>query len=94
MANKSPRSYLVAYDITDEKRLARVHKLMTGWGAPLQYSVFRCELSPSDKKQLISQLYHQMDNKADDIRIYALTMGAPILWLGQQPLPEGVMLLE
>src|SRR5437870_5051974 len=41
--------YIVAYDIADPKRLQRVHRTMRGYGDPLQYSVFRCILSPSER---------------------------------------------
>jgi CRISPR-associated endonuclease Cas2 len=44
--------YLVAYDIADPKRLQRVHRTMRGYGDPLQYSVFRCILSPTTRKPI------------------------------------------
>lgn len=37
--------YLVAYDVSDPKRLKRMYRKMCGYGDPLQYSVFRCSLS-------------------------------------------------
>ena len=37
--------YVVAYDVTDPKRLRAVYKRMCGFGDWLQYSVFRCDLS-------------------------------------------------
>jgi len=37
--------YVVAYDVTDPKRLRVVYKKMCGFGDWLQYSVFRCDLS-------------------------------------------------
>jgi len=40
------RVYLVCYDVSDAKRLRRTHKKMCGFGDPVQYSIFRCELSP------------------------------------------------
>lgn len=36
--------YLVSYDISDPKRLRRVAKVLEGFGARLQYSVFECPL--------------------------------------------------
>lgn len=41
-------SYLVCYDISDEKRLKKVFKAMRGFGDHLQYSVFECQFTPSD----------------------------------------------
>lgn len=37
--------YLVAYDVSDPKRLRRTYRKMCGFGDPLQYSVFQCALS-------------------------------------------------
>src|ERR1039458_258300 len=38
-------SYLVCYDICDDKRLRKVFQLMRGYGDHLQYSVFECQLT-------------------------------------------------
>lgn len=40
--------YLVCYDIREPKRLRRTHQTMLGYGDPLQYSVFLCDLSPAE----------------------------------------------
>lgn len=39
------RRYLIAYDISDPKRLRKVIKVMESYGQRLQYSVFLCDLS-------------------------------------------------
>ena len=38
-------SYIVAYDIVDDKRRTKTHKILKGRGDALQYLVFRCHLS-------------------------------------------------
>ena len=43
------KSYIVSYDIMDAKRLHTVHKTMKGFGDPIHYSVFRCNLSEKGK---------------------------------------------
>ena len=45
-------SYLVSYDISDDKRLRQVFKIMRGYGDHLQYSVFECQLTPMDLVKL------------------------------------------
>jgi len=40
---------LVCYDVRDPARLRRTHDRMLGYGDPLQYSVFLCELSPAEQ---------------------------------------------
>ncbi|MBX3423210.1 MAG: CRISPR-associated endonuclease Cas2 [Pirellulaceae bacterium] len=49
-------SFLVCYDICDDKRLRQVFKTLRGWGDHLQYSVFECQLTPADLITLRGQL--------------------------------------
>lgn len=59
------QTYIVSYDISDDKRLRRVFKTMRGWGDHLQYSVFRCELNRRELVELRSALkaiiHHDQD---------------------------------
>ena len=41
-------SYLVCYDICDDKRLRKVFNLMRGFGDHLQYSIFECQFTARD----------------------------------------------
>ncbi len=43
------RLYIVAYDVSDQKRWRRLFKLMHGYGEWLQLSVFQCRL---DRRRL------------------------------------------
>lgn len=58
-------SYLVCYDISDDKRLRQVFKTMRGYGDHLQYSVFECQLTPMDltrcRNQLSEIIHHDED---------------------------------
>jgi len=58
-------SYLVTYDICDDKRLRRVFQIMRGYGDHLQYSVFECQLTPADlvrlRAELASVIHHHDD---------------------------------
>jgi CRISPR-associated protein Cas2 len=40
--------FIVCYDVREPKRLRRTHNTMLGYGDPLQYSVFVCDLSPTE----------------------------------------------
>jgi CRISPR-associated protein Cas2 len=44
------------YDVTDPKRLRKVHKLMGEWGKPVQYSVFRARCSERELERLRYEL--------------------------------------
>jgi CRISPR-associated protein Cas2 len=58
-------SYLVCYDISDEKRLREVFKAMRSYGDHLQYSVFECQLTAMDlarcRNKLSEIIHHQQD---------------------------------
>ena len=57
----------VTYDICDDRRLRQVYKLMRGRGEHIQYSVFRCELSPRERIELIAALDPLIDHAADQV---------------------------
>lgn len=42
------QSYLVCYDICDEKRLRKVFQTMRGFGDHLQYSIFECQFTQAE----------------------------------------------
>jgi len=50
------KSFLVCYDICDDKRLRKVFKVMRGYGDHLQYSVFECQLNATDLVRLRAEL--------------------------------------
>ena len=61
--------YLVCYDICDDRRLKRVYKTMRGFGDHLQLSVFRCELSPRERAEMIAAVTPVIDQAADQVLI-------------------------
>lgn len=65
-------AFLVAYDVCDKKRLRQVHKKMRGFGDPLQYSVFRCELSSQEKELMVGALSDIIHHEKDRILIIDL----------------------
>jgi CRISPR-associated protein Cas2 len=58
-------SYLVCYDISDEKRLRQVFKAMRNYGDHLQFSVFECQMTPTDlarcRAELAAIIHHTED---------------------------------
>jgi CRISPR-associated protein Cas2 len=64
--------YIVSYDISDPKRLRLVHKTMLGFGEPLQYSVFCCDLSPSGRIMLIAAVTEIIDHREDQVMLIDL----------------------
>lgn len=82
--------YVVCYDITDPRRIQRMHRYLRRWGTPLQYSVFHCRLNDRERQSLISGLHEKINEKTDDVRLYAIQASGRILCLGQKPLPEEI----
>ena len=60
-------SYLVAYDVSNPKRLRKVARCCEDFGVRYQYSVFLCRLSATDFVRLRSRLYDLIDLKADQV---------------------------
>ena len=59
-------TYLVTYDIANDRRLAKVHKTMRGFGDHLQYSVFECQLNQTDLarcRHLLSEIIHHKEDQ-------------------------------
>lgn len=73
--------YVIAYDIGCQKRYRRVHKAMCGHGDPMQYSVFRCELTDMELQRLKDLLWPVL-NLAED-RVMIVDLG-PIEGRGDQ----------
>jgi len=65
--------YLVCYDIADPRRLRRVFRKMHGFGDPVQYSVFRCDLNRAEKALMLDAL-RQLVNTAHD-RVMIVRLG-------------------
>ena len=64
-----PNRYLVCYDVCDPRRLARTYKKMNGFGRPVQYSVFVCDLSPTQRVLLEQALTEILNLKEDRVLI-------------------------
>lgn len=60
------KTFIVCYDICDDKRLARVAKTMRGFGDRIQYSVFECQLNGADLarcRHALSQIIHHREDQ-------------------------------
>jgi CRISPR-associated protein Cas2 len=67
--------YIVAYDISDDKRLREVYRTMQGYGDRLQYSVFICELSAKERVMLVTALEELIDQSEDCIMFIDMGSG-------------------
>ena len=66
-------SYIVAYDISDPKRLRKVARCCEDFGYRKQLSVFLCRVSATDFVRLRSRLYDIIDLTEDQVLFIPLT---------------------
>ncbi len=69
------RRHLIAYDISDDRRLRRVAKVMEAYGDRLQYSVFICDLSGSELIAWRSDLEGLLNLQQDSVVV--IDLGVP-----------------
>jgi CRISPR-associated protein Cas2 len=60
-------TFLVCYDISNDRRLRHVHKTMRGFGDHLQYSVFECQFTPTDLVRCRHALGKVIHHKEDQV---------------------------
>ena len=64
------RVWIIGYDITDPRRLGRVHRAMVNRATPIEYSIF---LFIGDERQVaecLAAVDTLIDGKTDDVRCY------------------------
>jgi CRISPR-associated protein Cas2 len=61
------KTYLVCYDICDDKRLRKVFRIMRGYGDHLQYSVFECQLNAIDLAKCRHELSQIIKHNEDQV---------------------------
>ena len=64
--------FLVAYDVVDDKLRTRLHKKLKGYGEALQYSLFQCRLTPSERLTLRSETWDLINHATDRILLIDL----------------------
>lgn len=94
MALNTPRGWLITYDITDPKRLARLHRFLVKQATPVQYSVFHFEGSPAQMGRLMADIKTRIDPSSDDVRGYQLPEHLSIDTLGRGGLPASTFVLS
>lgn len=66
-ADSTRRQYLVAYDISDDKRRSAVFKTLMSQGDHVQFSVFMCSLSPMELAGLRGKLAAMIHPREDQV---------------------------
>ncbi len=64
--------YLIAYDVADDKRRARVVKRLQNFGRRIQFSIFECDLEAVDYLRMCRKVEAVLDFKQDRLHIFPL----------------------
>lgn len=92
MSTHQVKTWLVAYDIRQHRRLRRVHRILRKRGMAAQYSVFTVEADDPGIAELLQQLEAEINLREDDLRAYHLPASCPVWRLGAQDWPDGLCL--
>ena len=63
---------VISYDISEDKRRTKIHKMLKSYGQWMQYSVFECDVTDSQYAKLRSRLSQMIKPEEDSIRFYFL----------------------
>jgi CRISPR-associated protein Cas2 len=64
--------YVIAYDIPDDRRRTKIHKILLGFGKWTQYSLFECFLTKKELVLLRSKLAEHLKDTQDSVRFYPM----------------------
>ena len=92
MSTHQVKTWLVAYDIREPRRLRRVHRHLRKLGMAAQYSAFTVEADDSEIVDHLAAIESLIDKRVDDVRAYHLPARCPVWRLGRQEWPEGLYL--
>ena len=63
---------VVTYDVVDNRRRVKVHKLLMGYGDWRQYSVFECDLTERRYREMLAKIGRLIDRDEDSVCCYRL----------------------
>lgn len=96
-SNDDTMLYVVSYDIPDDRRRARVHSALTGYGTWVQYSVFECFLDRKQRMRMEARLRKEIHHSEDTVRIYGLCAACypkvAVLGTGDAPKEDRIYML-
>lgn len=90
MSREGPYRYLIAYDIGDDRRRARIAQRLQAYGTRIQFSVFIVDVKPARIVRLRRSLAQLLVAQADSLLICELgplpqAVGRRMEFLGVQP---------
>ncbi|WP_017326888.1 CRISPR-associated endonuclease Cas2 [Synechococcus sp. PCC 7336] len=64
--------FVVSYDVSDDKRRTKIHRVLKSYGQWMQFSLFECELTETQYAKLRMRLNQLIDAECDSVRFYFL----------------------
>jgi CRISPR-associated protein Cas2 len=86
-------SYVICYDVTDDRRRTRLARALDGFGRRVQYSVYEAVLDRPLFDNLVAKISGIINAEVDRVRIYPLcatcaskrvALGADQEWVGDE----------
>jgi CRISPR-associated protein Cas2 len=63
---------VISYDISEDKRRTKIHKILKSYGQWMQFSLFECDLTDTQYAKLRFRLSKMIQPKQDSVRFYFL----------------------
>lgn len=83
--------WVIGYDITDPRRLGRIHRAMLKYATPIENSVFLFTGTRNGCRQCMEHISSLIDPETDDLRCYPLPERGLQERLGKATLPQGIL---
>lgn len=84
------RYWVIGYDITEPRRLQRIHRTMLRHAISLEYSVFLLTGSETDRRRCMEEITAIINPETDDLRCYPLPAHGLQERIGKATLPSGI----
>lgn len=91
IGNTSKRLFIIAYDISNPKRLNKIYKSMCKFATPLQYSVFILNGTTEQCERCLQTITLLINPREDDFRCYPLPQYGYKSRIGSPTLPVGIV---
>ncbi len=80
--------YFVAYDVRNQRRLHRAHKVVVSYAAGGQKSAYECFLTEGERARLVAELSEVLDLKEDRAHFVRLRRNCQVTCLGRAVPPQ------
>lgn len=88
------QAWIIAYDITDNKRLGRVYRFLKKEAIPIQRSIFYYEGTVSVLTKILDEIEGRINSKTDDVRAYCLPTKLHYYAIGASVFADGIELFS